>query len=475
MYATQELSEGVALEEDDLPDGEILTGACGGLIMVDNESQTVRAVHYTAQQYFERCYGQKLMQARLSLTKVSLAYLTLPNFSGGACTTDTSMSRRLELYPFLDYAAKHWGSDSGKLDSSLFLPSLQSFVSNSNAVEITNQVWSLRGIRYINWSQEFPRRVPALVLAAAFDLPGIIRRMVLDGHEIEDKGSDGETALIRAAAFGHAENVRTLLELGAAVNARDYMDEAALQRAARNGDESVVKVLLEGAADVNTKASSDLTALMSAVSSNNMEVVRMLVQAGADLQAETVWGDSALSIATRNGQEAIATLLADNGAILPRGPAGRRASIVAARRGFHHLARRLTADYEAVAARTLQRQSSRLMDGLSEIQEEAGPSTETAPRLNDTQTEKFGLDEGDFSEVMEGLEYSVGFAKRYDLGESIVMGHFAKVFVCTNKVTGVVYAVKSYRLSTSLGKMFLEIIRMEIRAMQECSEIAQPR
>lgn len=53
IYATQELPEETALEDDDLPDGDVLTGVCGGLIIVDGDSKTVRLVHYTAQQYFE--------------------------------------------------------------------------------------------------------------------------------------------------------------------------------------------------------------------------------------------------------------------------------------------------------------------------------------------------------------------------------------------------------------------------------------
>lgn len=94
---------------------------------------------------------------------------------------------------------------------------------------------------------------------------------------------------------------------------------------------------------------------MSVVSSGNIRVVNMIVQAGADLAAKSVWGDSALSMATRNGQEAIASFLADNGATLPRGPTGRRASIVASREVFQQLVSRLTIDYEAVAGKPLER------------------------------------------------------------------------------------------------------------------------
>lgn len=137
----------MALEEEDLPDGNILTGACGGLIIVDRESHTIRAVHYTAQQYFDRSCGKRLMEAKLNLTKISLTYFLLPNFSSGICATDSSIFQRLQIYPFLDYAAKHWGSEGGDLNGDLFWPSLQGIASNSTAIAITYQVCSLQSVR----------------------------------------------------------------------------------------------------------------------------------------------------------------------------------------------------------------------------------------------------------------------------------------------------------------------------------------
>lgn len=69
LYATQELSDGELLEEDDLPDGGILKEACGGLLMVDAASQIVRLVPHTAQQYFEEHCKLLIKRAWLALTK----------------------------------------------------------------------------------------------------------------------------------------------------------------------------------------------------------------------------------------------------------------------------------------------------------------------------------------------------------------------------------------------------------------------
>ncbi|KAK4059226.1 hypothetical protein Trihar35433_11113 [Trichoderma harzianum] len=443
LYATRELSGGESLDEDDIPDGDILTGMCSGLIIVDDESQLVRLVHYTAQQYFENCHHTRLLEAKMSLANISLTYLTLSNFSSGPCTTDEAMSLRLKQFPFLLYAAKYWGSDLAELDCADIGPRIDKFSSEAAAVEAVNQAWSLKAAKfqYTNWSQEFPRHVPVLVLISAFCLPEVLQYLVSKGHKINARGSDGETALIRSAGFGHVENVQALLRLGAEVDAQDHMDETALQRAARVGNETIAKILLEKGADVNMKAASDLTALMSAVSSGNLEVVKALVEAGADFKAETVWGDSALSIATRSGQEAIANFLFDQGAILPKGPAGRRASIIASRKGLHQLVRKLTANYDAVADKPLERQSSRLMEGLSDIQEAEKVDSDTkAEEIIVKQARADSRTE--FLDDMEEIGYNIGFHKRYDLLQQLGKGHFAEVYLCANRVTGVKYAVK---------------------------------
>jgi hypothetical protein len=369
----------------------------------------------------------------------------LPNFSDGVCSSDDSMSARLALYPFLEYAAQYWGVEGKEMGDSMW-QYLQRFARNSSAVGVASQASTVRDSRFFNWSQEYVREVPALALASCFDIPAMLRRLVADGHAVEGHGSDGATPLIRAATGGLTQNVRVLLELGACVDARDHMDDTSLLRAAKNGDEDTVSALLEGSANVNIKGACHWTPLMSAVSTGSMNVVQKLVQAGADLAAESTWGDSALSLATRHGQVSIATFLADNGAILPKGPAGRRASIVASRSGHHQLVRRLTADYEAIAGKTLDRQSSVLMRDLPALLEEDGPMLvpirERAERTGQSSAPSIE----DTSDLMEALDYTVGFSRRYTLYERLGKGHFSGVFRCCDKVTGLPYAAKVFTL-----------------------------
>ncbi|BCS04826.1 uncharacterized protein AKAW2_80627S [Aspergillus luchuensis] len=267
--------------------------------------------------------------------------------------------------------------------------------------------------------------------------------MIANGHDIEGRGSDEETALIRATTFGHVENVRTLLELGAEVDAQDYMNETALHRAARKGHEEIIRVLIGKGAGVNNKASSNWTALMLAVSCESLNAVRILVEGGAELMSETEWGDTALTMALRSGQEDIAVFLAEHGAVLPRGLAGRRAFIIACQRGLQHVAQRLTLDYEAVAGRPLQRQSSRVIDGLPQVVRESPQGESTA---SGTETEP--SDEVSLGELMEQYDIKTGFDQRYKITQELRTGHSATVHLCTDRVTGMAFAVKIFEGGT---------------------------
>lgn len=371
--------------------------------------------------------------------------------------------------PSLNYAAKHWGAEVSAFDllEDDMLAKLLQFVESPVAVQLTSQACGTPSGRYQYWSLEYPRNVPALVLAAAFSMPDILRQMVAGGHAIDGTGSDGETALIRAAMFGHSNNVQTLRGLGADVNAMDYTGETAIHRAARNGLANVIKTLIAHSPDLSLKTSGRWTVLMSAVSSGSLEAVRILMEAGVDLAAETAWGDTALSIATRSGQEDIANLLADHGAILPRGAAGRRASLAASRRGYERLVRRLTANYDAVAARPLQRRRSARGE-LGGIQEEAAFAGQlpAGRAVEKTLIKPPAIDpnEGDISEFMEQTGCLVGFLTRYNLLQKMGKGHFAEVYLCSNKVTGLQYAVKV--LPFRSGRTYLQGLHQEVVALR---------
>ncbi|WYZ35404.1 hypothetical protein EsH8_X_000051 [Colletotrichum jinshuiense] len=453
MYAVHLLTrdehedeEMIMLEDDDLPPEDIVTGVCGSFIVVDSTSKTTRLVHYTAQDYLSRTLGEHLDKTRLELTRISLEYLQLLNFQEGPALSDSAMAERLANFTFLDYAARYWGAELEGLRIEDFWGSVDRFLSNEVAVSVASQIWSLPRYRYANWSNEFPKGVPAIVLAASFQTPNVLERLVGQGKDIEGRGSDKETTLIRSARLGHEENITALLRLGADVAATDIAGETAIDVATLAGKASAVKALIDGGANVNTVPGAEgWSLLMSAVSSGSIKTVQLLIESGANVATQTSWGETALSLAALSGQEAIANLLIDSGAILPLNRAGRRATLQASRKGLSTLASRLSSfggDYGAVVDAGIPREPFAAPQQLAQIAE-----LEEVPTAGMTDSEiGFSLEL-----ALDGFSYQRGFHRRYDIAERLGKGHFAEVFFCARKTTGVCYAVKIFTIDTNTG------------------------
>ncbi|KAF6790311.1 ankyrin [Colletotrichum musicola] len=463
--------EPMSLEDDDLPPKEIITGVCGGLITVDGTSQIVRLVHYTTQDYLLRTHGKDLHRPRLELTKVSLDDLQLRNFSDEPALSDDGMAKRLEDFTFLEYAAKQWGSELHQLKIDTFWEFVDRFLSNEVAVNVASQAWGLPQHRYTNWSHEFATNVPAVVLAASFNIPEVLERLKSRGHDIEASGSDGETPLIRSSRLGHAENISTLLRLGANIAAVDDAGETSIERATAAGRTLAVKALIDEGANVNTvTGTAGWSLLMSAVSSGNIDTVRLLVDAEADLTTQTSWGETALSLAVISGQEVIAGLLVDAGAILPLNRAGRRATLKASRRGLVTLASRLMSfngDYRAVADVGVRRQSAMGGSQLAQIAELDEPENDDLTGQRQQPSGEQDIIDVSHELALEWVPYLRELHRRYSHLEKIARGHSAEVFSCRSKVTGVKYAAKIFSFTGPNNRSIKESVISEVQALTD--------
>jgi hypothetical protein len=83
-----------------------LVSVCAGLVAVDRESDVIRLVHYTTQEYLERTRDAQNLSGKLLITTTCLTYLSFSAFQSGCCY-GAELEARLQQNQFLDYAAKH--------------------------------------------------------------------------------------------------------------------------------------------------------------------------------------------------------------------------------------------------------------------------------------------------------------------------------------------------------------------------------
>jgi hypothetical protein len=116
VLSTAELQHAVAVEPgkpklngDFIPKIEIIGSICAGLVTIDTQSDVVRLVHNTTQEYFKRTQKDWFRNAESEIATICITYLSFSAFESGFCQTDSEFEERLQSNPLYDYAAHNWG------------------------------------------------------------------------------------------------------------------------------------------------------------------------------------------------------------------------------------------------------------------------------------------------------------------------------------------------------------------------------
>ncbi|EER13400.1 ankyrin repeat domain containing protein [Perkinsus marinus ATCC 50983] len=154
---------------------------------------------------------------------------------------------------------------------------------------------------------------PALVRAALWRRPDLVRELLHEGADPTESTSGGETALFSAVRGGHLYKAEFLLDNGAAVD-KEVWGRTALHEAVRVGAVDLMRLLLKHGANPNLIAKNGQTALHFAAVNGHPGAVELLVEEGVNLNAEDTLGWSALHWAAYKGHSNIVDLLLEHGA-----------------------------------------------------------------------------------------------------------------------------------------------------------------
>jgi ankyrin repeat protein len=305
----------VNFDEDALPDEDVLVSVCAGLVTLDKQSKIIRLVHYTTQEYFERIRMTRFPYAQTSIATACLIYISFDVFAKGYCRSDQEMETQMHKYPFLKYAAQHWGDHArGDLEETIKEQALK-FLRHKSKVMCSIQVMHLPEYRCSGSRQDFPEDedVTGLHLVASIGLAKIVRLLLeQEGVDANSKDRYNRTPLWIAAFSGHEAVVQILLEHeGVDADSKDSDGQTPLSWAAENGHEAVVRLLLEQeGVDVDSKDNGGRTPLSWAVSGGHEAMVRLLLEhKGVDAASKDWYNWTPLSWATFSGHEAMVRLL----------------------------------------------------------------------------------------------------------------------------------------------------------------------
>ncbi|KAF3208106.1 hypothetical protein TWF106_011539 [Orbilia oligospora] len=194
QLTTQELRHALAVQvgrsqfdKKDIPDLGRLVSFCYGLVAFDEDSDIVRLVHYTAQDYLMENQSEWLPNMETEIAESCVTYLSYNIFGTGACDTRDAFDGRLRSNPLYEYASANWGYH------------VNAAAIGGAEIETKDKY----GRTPLLWATENGDKTMVELLLAA-------------KAEIETKNSEGLTALSLATRGGYKAIVQLLLQAGAA-------------------------------------------------------------------------------------------------------------------------------------------------------------------------------------------------------------------------------------------------------------------
>ena len=325
-----ELQHALAVEEgdaefdvDNIPSQKALLDCCLGLVIVDEETLTVRFVHYTLEEYFRENIENIFPNGCSYIAETCLTYL---NFGGlrEHCASIDSLLAKMKKYIFLGYAAFYWGNHIQQQCNGDVTKLAEMIVDH----EIDCPPCAIQALYYqvcntYNWLLTPPgpiviaKKFSGIHMMAYFGLSKYISHFCRVGRYMDLKDEADRTPLAWATACGHESSVKILISWGdidthvkVDINAADKKRRTPLSLAAWKGKEAIVRLLLErDDIDINAVDNRGRSPFTLAANRGHEAIVRLLIIKDLDVNATDNYGWTPLSWVAWKGNEAVLRLL----------------------------------------------------------------------------------------------------------------------------------------------------------------------
>ncbi|KAH8901517.1 ankyrin [Thozetella sp. PMI_491] len=245
-----------SFDADNIPDIEDVAAVCAGLVIVDQESNIVRLVHKSTQEYFERNMDSLLPGAQSWMASRCAKYLNIVADFGD-----------MGPPPFYNYAKSNWGHHAlacaaeMEVDGSLVggaSPGSPTMLLGSVApqkfsiIQMVKEVAAIDSIAVDSCYGGHQSTVELLIVVNDYDVnrptrttdPKEFLRATLEGGERDNPARD-DVLLTIAAARGDIGMIMMLLQRGADPNITGAGGQTALFIASNKGFENIVAILLD--------------------------------------------------------------------------------------------------------------------------------------------------------------------------------------------------------------------------------------
>ncbi|KAI5806030.1 hypothetical protein BZA77DRAFT_368299 [Pyronema omphalodes] len=277
---------------ENFPSEKSLIDWCLGLIIIDEETSTVRLVHKSLHDHLTQLHdnGSIFPDGHSEIAYTCLQYMS---YSDDQYEMDSSKP-----------AGDSYSINLNRISTGLrseFLSPFNDRYGKSNQDIVKHE--------YIRTNQIHLR----LQFAISYGLENIFTKLLAASSPSIDHDFrlGGSTMLLQASRVGNDGIVRILLEKGVNINLADSKSMTALSWAAKHGHDSVVKLLLRAhGIDVESKEFRGRTAFSLACGNDHYSVVKLLLQAnGIDINSKDNCGRTAFLWASLKGNDSVVELL----------------------------------------------------------------------------------------------------------------------------------------------------------------------
>lgn len=355
-----ELGKFILDPDNTIPVVELLS-LCAGLVIMEEESGSIRLAHYTTQEYFSRNPQWLLSDPNRALSDVCISYLGIDAFMTGEYIDDSPfrgkhLSSHIHQYPFLSYAAAHWESHASaalslpenderaiqtlSLDLRLLRhPELMESYLRARGRWKHRMIPLMRGFSKSSDDFLFEKRT-GLQYASGRGWFRHVLALIELGHDPNEAAND-TTPLIEAVrsihepvvrlveyagdnahgnechCWGHNTLTEELTPCRGTSSANDWQRAThVVDPARKQACQSIAALLLESGSDPDEAPVTTLmskTALMWAAQHGNERVVGMLYHARADINLRNCENSTALHWAAARGHKRIVEMLLEYG------------------------------------------------------------------------------------------------------------------------------------------------------------------
>ena len=328
--------------------------SCGSLVELRGHVEkkplalhTVHFTHFSVKEYLLHSDIFNNAQTRLEricfpdggkehdrLARLCLQYLCYDIFGEN---NDFRDGTRIQVYPFLAYAAKYWymhalryqrmSEDILPWAENLFNPSTSNWILWSRVFEgdlqlddDTSSACSLRGgygsVTSSDEAEELDdvnNRPGLIYYAALFGLTNIVKALQSQGLDCSARGGIYGFPLQAAIRNSHQETVEYLVQQGIDLNQRGGVYTLAICAAAAQGLDKILDILIKAGADLTSEDQNGRNALHFACGQGARATVKPLLEAGADPLKTSRLGKTPFYEAVESGDRETVSLILDAG------------------------------------------------------------------------------------------------------------------------------------------------------------------